>query len=335
MNGISVIICCFNSGSKLIPTLTHLAKQHLLPAVDFEIILVDNNCTDNTVYTALTTWASLGNQYPLHVVEEPIPGLSYARDKGIETARYDYVVFCDDDNWLCSDYLSGVYHLFNARPEVALVGGVGEAVLEAPAPAWFTELNGFGYAVTSEGRQTGYVDAIYGAGMGLRKQAFLAVTKNKFSFILSDRLGNSLASGGDMEICLLMCKAGYKIYYDDSLTFRHFLTANRLQWGYYLQLRRSFGKATAYLQLYTEIKDKSTKKKNRFKDFLSLVKFMITHPGYLLFPSHFKNAHCASFAQQVSMRLTCLFENNKMAVASTRIEEAFSNRGQMQYSDNH
>jgi glycosyltransferase involved in cell wall biosynthesis len=186
--GISVIICCHNSSVKIEATLGNLALQIKQPGTEYEIILVDNNCTDNTIETAQECWRSLHNPFPLCIIQETKTGLSYARQKGIAAAKYEYVVLCDDDNWLCKDYLKKVFMLFETMPDVALLGGVGEAVFEnGTAPAWFTNMKGFGYAVGAEGRKTGYTFAVYGAGMGIRKSVFEIVCsirqKRKRDFI--------------------------------------------------------------------------------------------------------------------------------------------------------
>jgi len=310
MKGISVIICCYNSGNKLIPTLTHLAKQKISDDINVEIILVDNNCTDNTIEIALHTWVNLKTPFPLTVAVETMPGLNYARMKGASGASYEYIIMCDDDNWLCEDYLSGIYKLFEAMPGVALIGGVGEAVSDVQLPKWFYDVKGFGYAVGNEGRKTGFVDSVYGAGMAFRKPVFLSLTENNYSFILSDRKGKSLSSGGDAEISILIENAGYKIYLDTALTFKHFLNKERLQWNYYLNLRRSFGKANALLQLHKEdIANNSQERKNKIRHFFSLVKFGAIHAKYLLFPGSTKNEACAGFAQEMSRRINILKEN--------------------------
>jgi len=287
----------------------------------YELIIVDNNCTDNTIEIATGNWKALGSPFTFTIAKQPIPGLSYAREKGVQTARYDYLVLCDDDNWLCDDYLLKAFQLMEAMPEVALIGGVGEAVADIPIPGWFKAINGFGYAVGDEGRKTGYVDSVYGAGMGIRKSVFIQLMNDGFSFILSDRTGINLSSGGDTELCLLVRNAGHKICLDKSLLFKHFLSSERLQWTYYLQLRKSFGNAAAYLHLYDEVNSgsKVIPKSSRVQQYVSFIIFLVSNLKYSLFPTFFQNAACANFVQQRSMRLTRLLENKKIAATAGRI----------------
>lgn len=297
MKGISIIICAYNSGEKIRPTLHHLAKQKGIAEIPFELIIVDNNCTDNTIKIAEQTWLKEENTYPLQIVKEPEAGLNFARVAGIKAASNEYIILCDDDNWLCEDYASKVFSHFESMPDVAIIGGVGEAVSEVELPEWFHKVEGFGYAVGNEGRKTGYVDSVYGAGMAVRKSIFESVI-NKEAFTLTDRRENSLASGGDTEICLLIKQAGYKIYLDETMRFKHFLNKERLTWAYYLKLRKSFGKATAVLQN----KSNSVKPTGTFKNKLSNLKFGFKNMNYLIAPLFFKNKTCANFIQEWARR---------------------------------
>jgi glycosyltransferase involved in cell wall biosynthesis len=308
MQGVSVIICSYNSGSKIIKTLEFLALQEYVSGVEYEVIVVDNKCTDDTVSLVKNTWALLKSPFPLQIVDERLAGLSHARKKGIETASYEYVVLCDDDNWLCKDYLKKIYCLLNGKPEVGMAGGKGEAVSDIEFPGWFRQLKGFGYAVGDEGRTTGYVDSVYGAGMALRKSVFLSVIKQQPVFLLSDRKGKSLSSGGDTEFSILIQRAGYKIFFDSNLQFKHFLSINRLNWKYYLELRRSFGQAAAYLQLYhwKQLPPHSLAKLSRIKQILSLASYTLRGIKYLLCPARHQNNECATFIQQMGMRITLL-----------------------------
>ena len=93
--GVSVIICCYNSVSRLHDTLTHLLKQKY-SGFGFEIIIVDNASTDETSAFAEKL---LSNQTGISytVVNEPESGLSFARKRGYITAQYGFLLYCDDD----------------------------------------------------------------------------------------------------------------------------------------------------------------------------------------------------------------------------------------------
>src|SRR5260221_11052912 len=104
-SGISVIVCCFNSATRISPTLKHLYNQKNISSSSWEIIIINNCSTDNTTEKATQVWDSFSSNKPsFKIVNESTPGLSVARQKGIDESYYDYVLFCDDDNWLEENY---------------------------------------------------------------------------------------------------------------------------------------------------------------------------------------------------------------------------------------
>ncbi len=58
-SGASVIVCCYNSAARLPHTLAHLAGQIVPEDFFWEIILVNNASTDNTVECATAIWNKL------------------------------------------------------------------------------------------------------------------------------------------------------------------------------------------------------------------------------------------------------------------------------------
>ena len=79
--GVSVVICCYNSAWIIGRTLDALKNQNVRDGLSWEIVLVDNNCIDETVSVAQKTMEGCG--IPFRIVEEKNPGLANARKKGI------------------------------------------------------------------------------------------------------------------------------------------------------------------------------------------------------------------------------------------------------------
>jgi glycosyltransferase involved in cell wall biosynthesis len=249
MKGISIIVCCYNSVNRLQQTLAYLAGQITTNVPGIELIVVDNNSTDKTLTCAQEIWDRLNQPFEAFFFHEPNPGLTHARKKGIENAKYDYLIFCDDDNWLDKTYSETAYTFFESDPELAILGGTGTAVFEQEKPYWFDQFY-HGYAVGKQAPQTQYLNSVYGAGMALRKRVIISDQFNVVPLILNDRKGVSLSSGGDAEICLRVRLLGYKILYTDELTFKHFLTHSRLRWAYLKKLHDGFTEAYIPLHIY-------------------------------------------------------------------------------------
>ena len=95
MNGISIIICCYNSASRLEKTIQHIALQKQV-SFSFEVVLVDNNSTDKTSVIAKELFLRY-NIANYQIVFESTTGLIYARKCGVLNAKHDILVFCISD----------------------------------------------------------------------------------------------------------------------------------------------------------------------------------------------------------------------------------------------
>lgn len=242
LDGISIIICCYNSVHRLPDTLGHLARQKLNGTTKWELILVNNNSTDNTSAVAKQIWNSLGAPTSLNIVNEAQPGLSPARQKGMQEANYDLLLWCDDDNWLCDTYVQTAYDIMQEHSEIGALGGWCDAVFENEKPEWFDAQAKY-FAVSKQGKKSGDITSkkgcLYGAGMILRKSHWLELKELGFKHLLSDRVGNKLTSGGDTEYSYALRLLGYKIWFDERLYFKHFMTEGRLSLRYLSRLRKA------------------------------------------------------------------------------------------------
>ena len=253
MLGISVIICCYNSSKKISETLFHLKHQNV-NNVPWEVIIVDNNSNDDTVSKCLAFWED--NSINFSIVSEERIGLVYAREKGVKTARYDYLIFCDDDNWLDQFYLRVVYDLFTKNPLIGAIGGQSIPVFEDSIniPEWF-EMEKNSYAVGKQALFTGditYRYFLWGAGLAVRKKIAEKCFDLHTPFLLTGRSEVKVMAGDDSELCHRIILLGYRLYYDDRLKFRHYIPNDRLSSEYLIKLKEGFSKTYNILSLYSE-----------------------------------------------------------------------------------
>ncbi|RZK56846.1 MAG: glycosyltransferase family 2 protein [Pedobacter sp.] len=252
MKGISVIICCYNSAQRIGTTLKYLANQHIPSDMACEIILVDNCSTDITIEKAIEDWNNyqcLGIDFK--IIQEKTPGLSYARESGAKKAKYDIILFCDDDNWFERNYIAIAYDTITKNDNIGAVGGRSFAKANGFFPTWFEKWS-LNYAVGKQWHTSGDVSErkfLWGAGLVLRKSAFLQAF-SELPSLLTDRKGNELSSGGDSEICARLQLMGYKLYYNESLIFYHFIDDERLTLPYLDKLKDGQDKSWIILKHY-------------------------------------------------------------------------------------
>ena len=275
--GVSIIICCFNGALRLPETLNHLASQ-VVSSVQWEVILVNNNSTDNTVAVAGEVWAKFNCQAPFIIIDEPEQGKSKALKKGIGISKYDYFIVCDDDNWLSNNYVQTAFDIMQSNSNIGILGGDSIAECEVTPPEWFEE-NKCDYAVGKQGEQSGDATArwfLWGAGAVLRKELYNYLINAGMSNFLGGRKGNEdLTPGEDTEICKWYILAGYKLWYDNRLVIKHYIPEGRLTESYFKRMWIGFENTDYWLGRYDILIHIKNEKKSKSKNFFRGMKYLI------------------------------------------------------------
>jgi len=253
--GVSVIICCYNSAARLPATIQHLLDQTDTGAIDWEVIVVDNASTDNTYDLALKLLSAGKIHYK--VVKEPVPGLAMARVKGLQTSKYEYLLYCDDDNHLAANYVSLSFDIMQKNPLIGILGGVGEAVFESNEPFWFKQYcHSFAVGDQSDSpNDLSKVEEVYGAGCVIRKTFMNLLGASGFKLMLMGRTATAVISGDDSELCLMAHFFGYEVWFHRGLRFGHLMSEGRMNWKYMKRLYHGFGRSQAYIKVYKHIQE--------------------------------------------------------------------------------
>ncbi|MEM1113361.1 MAG: glycosyltransferase [Pseudomonadota bacterium] len=115
MPPISVIVPFYQAAKTLRQLIEALLTQDY--SGDYEILLVDNNSTDEGPVIA----ASYGSR--VKVLEEPVQGSSAARNKGIAESQFDLLAFTDADCVPRADWLSAMAEHWSEPEGITFVGG--------------------------------------------------------------------------------------------------------------------------------------------------------------------------------------------------------------------
>ena len=249
---VSLVLCCYNSTARLPQTLSYLARQVVPPDVAWEVIVVDNASSDGTGDAARRIWPT-DAPAPLRVVQELRSGVSWARYQGYKSACHDIVAYVDDDNWVCPTWVASVSNIMTRHPDVGACGGSGAAAMEGTAPPWFERFE-TAYAVGTQGAEAGDIPdrpgILWGAGMSVRRDALDQVYAAGFRHLMASRAKGSLASGEDAELSYALRLAGWRLYYDPTLAYQHYMPASRLSWSYFMRLQHALGEASVPLKHY-------------------------------------------------------------------------------------
>jgi glycosyltransferase involved in cell wall biosynthesis len=252
-SGISVVLCCHNSESVVGPTVAALSSQNAEEGFPCEVLLVDNNCTDDTVEVARAHWKGPASRF--RVLPEEKPGLMHARRRGVSDARHGIVLFVDDDNLLEPGWLRRLHGIYENHGDVGAVGGMVLPLFEDGKPPWFDAHAGV-FACGAQAEQSGTMPEagiLFGAGLSFRTSVISDIFDGSLPLYLTGRTNDVLTRGDDAELCMRCSLAGWKLLYDQSLVLRHRLSADRLRWEYVLRARRGGGAAEVVLSLYRHL----------------------------------------------------------------------------------
>lgn len=116
---ISVIIPTYRPGEYMRECIESLVGQTLSHA-DFEVLVVLNGCRE-PFYEQLSQW--LGQtDLQWRLIQTDQPGVSHARNMGLDQARGRYITFLDDDDFFSPSYLDGLLECVDeSTPSVAMI----------------------------------------------------------------------------------------------------------------------------------------------------------------------------------------------------------------------
>ncbi len=237
---LTAIICTYNRAKYIGPLLESIAANDLAKSA-YEIVLVDNNSTDNT-REICEAFAKAHKDVQFRYVLEPEQGLSAARNKGIKEAKGDVIVYIDDDALVDTDYLRTYAEWFEAHPETMACGGPIEPLYETKEPSWMTPYTkalltawmNYGDKVREypQGRYPGGGNAAY------RKEVFDKV--GLFNTALG-RKGGNLMGSEEKDIFDKMHSLGMQVLYLPTPILHHIIPQAKLEPDYFNRLTTQIG----------------------------------------------------------------------------------------------
>jgi hypothetical protein len=152
------------------------------------------------------------------------------------------------------DYLLHAFSILNKNSQIGALGGQGIATFDQQEPEWFKRYYK-SFAVGAQSDKEGKINnkdgrKLYGACCIFKKSILLKYFENDFKTINTDRKGNSLVSGGDIEFCILIELSGHELWYAEQLKFYHHMPEKRMSWAYFLKLKKGGASGSAKMAVY-------------------------------------------------------------------------------------
>lgn len=247
----TVAIPTYNGASRLPKVLEKLKEQTGLENLAWEIIIVDNNSSDDTATVIKEYQANWSESVALKYFFEPEQGAAFARLKAVRKAQGEWIGFLDDDNLPEPNWIAEAYSFAQKHPQAGAIGGQIHGDFEVEPPEGFEKIQQF-LAIREHGSEPYIFDA---ANIRLPPAAALVVRKQAWSESvplrpkLTGKLPGLLIQGDDYEPLLYMHKAGWEIWYNPTMHAYHQIPHWRLERDYLLAIARGCGLATYQLRM--------------------------------------------------------------------------------------
>jgi glycosyltransferase involved in cell wall biosynthesis len=270
---ISVVICTHNGRPDYFDRCLAALRRQTLAVEEWELLIIDN-LSDRPVGSDI----DLSWHQSARIVHEPVLGLTFARLRGIRESRADLLVFVDDDNVLNADYLERAMEIAAEYPHLAAWSGSCKGEFEAQPEPWARKY--IGPLCVTELDKDYWCNFPFqnrampcGAGLCLRMAAarhYLQLHDDGLRPAILDRVGNSLLSGGDIDIALTCAQNGYGMGIFKRLRLIHLMPKIRVQKAYLLRLIEALGFTAAIIEFYhpSPLFPEGSKLKKRIADML-------------------------------------------------------------------
>lgn len=239
---ISIIIPTFNNAASLSRTLESLKMMDIPVATAVELLVVDNNCTDNTA-DVIKQFAAEVPPFDVKYCYESEQGSSAARNKGIKEASGSILAFTDDDVIVKNDWAVMINKIFK-DPSIACAGGKILPKWEIKPPEWIDHhFNGY-LALIDYGEKAFQMlqPELWTANLAVRKSV---VDKYGNFPEHMGHLAGRQCGGEDVYFVERLLEAGEKVMYCPEMLVHHCIPKKRMQKRYFRSWALSTGERLA------------------------------------------------------------------------------------------
>lgn len=243
MVNFTVAIPTYNGENRLPEVLDRLRSQIGTDHFTWEIIVVDNNSTDNTAKVVQEYQAKWPSTALLRYCFEAEQGAAFARQRAVEESRGTFIGFLDDDNLPSDNWVAMAYAFGQEHPQIGAYGSQIHGQFDTEPPEYLKKFACF-LAIIERGSQAHCYDRKKkmlppGAGLVVRKQAWCENVPRRL--VLNHKGKESGLASEDLEALLHIQQAGWEIWYNPQMCVYHQIPHWRLEREHLISLVRCVG----------------------------------------------------------------------------------------------
>jgi len=224
---VTVLICTWNRAEKLKKCLTSLLHLEIPAGLQWEIVVVNNRCSDHTS----SVIQSFHDSLPIREVFEPQLGHSVSRNTGVSMSSGKLILFTDDDVQVDPKWLCEIKRVSDQYPKSSIFGGpiypqlekVPRHIQKCMESPFFDGLIlrknlGSGVKILDES------ESLFGANMAFRRTLFEQI---RFDSCLGLK-GNDNIRGDEMDLINRARDLGETIVWAPNARITHIIETSRV-----------------------------------------------------------------------------------------------------------
>jgi glycosyltransferase involved in cell wall biosynthesis len=208
---ISVIVCTYNRAHRLEQTLKSLQEMAVPVGLPWELIIVDNNSSDNTqeIVDGFINKPDLNAKY----ITERHQGISYARNIGIQESSGNIIAFTDDDCIVDRHWIASISRGFQSGESISGIGGRVELYNKMDRPV--------SVRIYREKMTLSSIDRLFNLIIGCNMAFARHVFDEVGMFDTDFGVGTKFASAEDSDFLYRAYKKGLKVIYSPDILVYH------------------------------------------------------------------------------------------------------------------
>lgn len=246
---VSLVIATYNRCKDLENTLESLLKQEGDGRIICEVLVIDNNSTDQTKEVVCAYQKKVAEFNPGRILMEfqylfePIQGKTYAVNKGIKAAKGNIIAFTDDDAVLDPAWLLSIIQCFE-NYKCDGVGGRIIPIYPERTPQWIKDnqdlISGpivmYDHGEECKKYQKPMLE-FFGANFAFKREVF-----NENGLFRTDIGPGAGTYGDDTEFISRLVTKGRSLYYCGKAVVRHPVDRKRMNLRYIAQWSFKLGR---------------------------------------------------------------------------------------------
>lgn len=243
---LSVAICTYNGAARIPEVLDCLAAQRNTDALRWEVLVVDNNSTDETaavIRRYADRWPASSR---LRYVFEARQGKTHAVQRAVQESTGAWIAFLDDDNLPEPTWLAEAHGFARRHPGAGAFGGQIHGLFEQEPPRSFGLVQPL-FAINKRTETVCYnaggtpTFGAPGAGLVVRRRAWdeaVAPARLQHHGPVGDERGTV---GEDFELQWHLHEQGWEIWHNAAMRMKHRIPKERFEQAYLRQFFRAIG----------------------------------------------------------------------------------------------